>query len=448
MQQVYVAKVARLPFAAVDQVNAANFKNYLRKRLAASGKYSKEEIPKMIEEAAGAAKKFFEDLHNFEELTGLAIKAEYPPNEGSFAKIPAMDLALIALEAIFKDLILGPECVDVFRLGAVIAPKTDESWVHAAAKVIALKAGMRRANTFTEDKACSSGTMAVGLAYDAIAHHGADVAVACGVDKMSGVPDRLVRFGLTNPVEPGAGKLMVALADEVAQELGITREELDDYAFDSHERAKNWQGKHRFIVPVKVSYTLTIDRDEAVDKHPITRQLLARLPTYPQSEGENAPKCGVVTAGNSARYADSASAMLLTSRRGLRMLKLDALARVLAFAEVSGPEPKNFILKSEEAIGKCLMMEGLSWEKVGHFEVNEASSVGNRMIIKLHDIERDRMNRRGGAVAHGHAIGCTGCSLCVKSVDISLQDGDEYYVVATCDAVDEAAAILFENPYV
>ena len=325
----------------------------------------------------------------------------------------------------------------------MIAPKADESWVHAAAKVVALKAGMKRAHTFTEDKACSSGLMAIGLAYDAIAHNGADIAVASGIDKMSGVPDRLVRFGLTNPFD---GRLMAGLADEIAQEFGLTREELDDYAFESRERAKAYQGKHKFIVPVKVSDELAVDRDEEVDAHPVTRKLLSRLPAYPQSENENAPRCKLVTAGNSAAYADGGGAVILASKKGLKTLKLDAFAEVLAFAEASGASPKNFILKPEEAIAKCLTKAGLDWKDIGHFEVNEAFAVGNVLLMKDRGIERERMNRRGGAIAHGHAIGGTGASLVVKQVDQMEAENIKYAAVAACNAVDEATALLLKNP--
>ena len=398
-------------------------------------------LPTKFKEIAKRVKEI--DIPRLEAESGLKIKAEYPPNEGSFAKIPAMDLMLIVLEALFKNLGARPEHVDVFRLGSVIAPKADESWVHAAAKVVALKAGMKRAHTFTEDKACSSGLMAIGLAYDAIAHNGADIAVASGIDKMSGVPDRLVRFGLTNPFD---GRLMAGLADEIAQEFGLTREELDDYAFESRERAKAYQGKHKFIVPVKVSDELAVDRDEEVDAHPVTRKLLSRLPAYPQSENENAPRCKLVTAGNSAAYADGGGAVILASKKGLKTLKLDAFAEVLAFAEASGASPKNFILKPEEAIAKCLTKAGLDWKDIGHFEVNEAFAVGNVLLMKDRGIERERMNRRGGAIAHGHAIGGTGASLVVKQVDQMEAENIKYAAVAACNAVDEATALLLKNP--
>lgn len=442
MRKVYIAGAARTPFAAVDQVGAVNFRNYLRKKLIASGKHSREEIPKLVEEMALAAKKFLEEARGFEEMTGLTIKTEYPPNEGSFAKIPAMDLTTIVLNVLFKNLGAKPECVDVFRLGSVIVPKTDEGWVHAAAKVIALKSGMKNADSDTLDKACSSGLEAIGLAYEMIANCGAHIAVACGVDKMSGVPDRLVRLGLTNPFD---GKLMAGLVDKVAQEFGLTREALDDYAFGSRERAYFNQTKHKFIVPIGNSNGI-VDYDEEVYAHPVTRKLLSRLPTYPESEEENAPRCKLVTAGNSAAYADGCGAVILADREGLRVLKSQSLAEIMAFARASGGEPKDFILKPEEAIERCLVKTGLEWKDLGHIEDNEAFAVGNVLLMNRRSIERERMNRRGGAIAHGHAIGCTGCSLTVKSIDIALQDGDKYYVVAACNAVDEATALLLKNP--
>ncbi|MDO8522730.1 MAG: beta-ketoacyl synthase N-terminal-like domain-containing protein [bacterium] len=449
MAQVYVAKVVRLPFAAVEQVGKLNFKNYLMKKLLKSGKVAKEDLSKAAAEMMSAANKFLNEAREFEEMTGLSINAEYPPNEGHFSEIPAAELALIMIDALFKDFGQDSarvrELVDVFNLGTVISHKTEKPAAHAFAKVIALRSGMKRAHSLTEDKACSSGLKAIGLAFDAVANHGAEFAVAGGVEKMSGVPDSFVRLGLTDPF---SGKLMAGLADEVAKEQGLTRKELDDYAYGSYERAEAWQGKHRFIAPVRVSESLIVERDEEVDKYRVGtmfRKILSNLATYPESEKEGASRCGLVTPGNSAKYADGGGLVLLTNRDGLRKLKLDPLARVLAYAEASGSEPKNFILKPEEAIGKCLMMSGLSWKDIGHFGVNEAFGVGNVLLMKMHDIARDCMNRRGGAIARGHAIGGTLGGTPVIATDIALCGGDQYYVEGACNAVDEGTAMLFEN---
>jgi len=449
MKEVYVAFASHLPFGAVDQVGPHNFKNYLRKKAIASGKCGKDEIAKVVEEMYAAAMKFLSEVKEFETRTGLTIKTEYPPNEGSFMNTPAADLTLVMLEHLFaqyKGKYNLRELIDVFYLGSVISHKTDENAVHAFAKVIALRAGMNRAHAFTEDMACSSGLKGIGLAYDAIAHHGADFAIGGGVEKMSGVPDRLVRFGLTNPFD---GHLMAGLADKTATMFGLTREELDDFAFESRQRALLWQGKHRFIASVRVSDSLTVDRDEEVDAHQMPRKLFSKLPTYPVSEAADAEKCKMVTAGNSAAYADGGGLVVLASRDGLKKLGVSPLGKVLAYAEATGSDPKSFILKPKEAIGKALMMAGLKWKDVGHFEVNEAFAAGNVLLMKFHpEITRDKMNRHGGAVAHGHAIGGTGGSLVVKSVDISLTDSVKYYVVSLCHAVDSASAMLLENPNV
>src|SRR3989344_3746918 len=180
-KEVFVALVSRVPFGAVDQIGQHNFKSYLRKKAFISGKYGQDEIVKVVEDMHSSANKFLAELKELEARTGLTIRAEYPPNQGSFANFP-----------------------------------------------------------------------------------GADFAIGCGVEKMSGVPDRLVRGGLTNPFD---GHLMAGLADETGKIFGLTREELDDYAFESRRRALLWQGQHRFIAPVRVRDSLIVDRDEEVDMH-------------------------------------------------------------------------------------------------------------------------------------------------------------------------------------
>ena len=243
---------------------------------------------------------------------------------------------------------------------------------------------------------------------------------------------------------------MAGLADKVAKERGLTRKELDDYAYGSYERAIAWQGKHRFIAPVRLSDSLTVERDEEVDKYRVNemfRKAISNTPTYPESEEEGAPKCSLVSPLNSAKYASGGGLVLLTDEEGLEELKVDPLARVLGYFEASGSEPKHFILKPEEAIGDGLAALGLSWKDLDHIEDNAAFAAGPCLLMKERGIERNRMNRHGDAIAHGHAIGGTGGSLAVKAVDISLQDGDKYYAVAVCHAVDEGGAMFFENPY-
>ena len=231
-KEVFVALVSRVPFGAVDQIGQHNFKSYLRKKAFISGKYGQDEIVKVVEDMHSSANKFLAELKELEARTGLTIRAEYPPNQGSFANIPAADLALIALEHLFAQ--YGGKydlrgAIDSFYVGSVISHKTEENAVHAFAKVIALRAKMNRASALTLDMACSSGLKTIDLAYKDIAFHGADFAIGCGVEKMSGVPDRLVRGGLTNPFD---GHLMAGLADETGKIFGLTREELDDYAFE------------------------------------------------------------------------------------------------------------------------------------------------------------------------------------------------------------------------
>lgn len=421
MRDVYIVKVARLPFVSV-KVGVLQTKFH--------------EAAKRIREI---------DIPKLEAESGLRIKAELPPNASLYSGIPAQDLALILLQELFRDFPVGPEFVDVFRMGSVISHKTEEENLHAFAKVIGLRIGMARANTFTLDKACSSALMAIGDAYKAIKYGDADFAVAGGVEKMSDVPDRLVRFGLTNPFD---GRLMAALADETSKEWGLTREELDDYSFESCERARAWQGKHEFIVPVETKSRTIVELDEEVDRRTINRKVFARAPLYPQyAEMENSPKCEITSVANSAQYADGGGISFLASGRMVRKYNLPKLAKVKAFAEASGPEPKNFILRPEEAIQKVLDSEGLMWTDIGHIEDNEAFAAGPKLLMKIRSIERERMNRRGGAIAHGHAIGGTTGMLVAKAIDIMQSDKEKYGIVTACNAVDEAPAILLENPY-
>jgi len=421
--EVYVVGVAGIPFVAIDV-------GVLPSKL-------KETAKRVIEV----------DIPRLEAESGLKIKAEYPFNKSSYSGIAARDLALVALEALFKNVpAIAPERVDVFRIGSVICHKTEEINMHAFAKVVALRAGMKRADSETKDKACSSALAAAGEAYRMIKNGDADFAVAGGIEKMCDVSDRLVRLGLTNPFD---GRLMAALANEVAGEFNLTREELDDYAYGSCRRAKEWQGKHRFIAPVQTLNGTIIQFDERVERRAVDRKAFAKAQRYPQyADKEDSPKCDVVTWLNSAQYAGGGGFVFLASGKMVKKHNLSKLARILAFSVASGGEPKNFILKPEEAIQKCLDATGLHWNDIGHIEDNEAFSVGPVLLMLLHHIERERMNRGGGAISHGHAIGGTTGRLLVKDIDIMERDKEKYTVVTACNAVDEAPAMFLVNPYV
>ncbi len=421
-REVYVAKVARLPFVSV-KVGVLSTKFH--------------EAAKRVREI---------DIPRLEAESGLKIMAELPPNTSSYSGLSAQDLALIMLEGLLKKSGVRPKHIDVLRLGSVIAHKTDERNWHAFAKVVALRAEMKQVyDAFTEDDACSSGLKAIGLAYNAVAHEGADFAIGGGVEKMCDVPDRLVRFGLTNPFD---GRLMAALADEVAKDYGLTREELDDYAFESCERARAWQGKHRFIIPVRrLTDGAFVERDEEVENRPKDRRVFARAPLYPQyADRADSPKCDRVTVANSGQYASGGGIVLLASKKGMKLLKLTAMAKILAFAETGESEPKNFIFRPGEAINEVLGKCELGWEDLDHIENNEAFVVGSVLLMKKHNLHRDKINSRGGATAHGHAIGGTGGSLVVKQVDQMNAEGMKRAAVSVCHAVDGATAMLFENP--
>ena len=422
MREVNVVALSRLPFVSVEVGT----------------------LPTKFHEAAKRVKEI--DIPKLEAESGLVIKAEYPPNKSLYSGISAHDLALAALKELFRNFNIDPERVEEFILGSVISHKIDENAIHAFAKVIALRAGMKNASALTLDKACSSALMAIGLAYDAVRHGDAEFVIAGGVEKMDDVPDRLVRFGLTNPFD---GRLMAALADEIAVEHGLTREELDDYAFDSCQRAASWQGRHRCVAPVKINDNLVVALDDKIERRAVPRKVFAKSVRYPQyAEREDSPKCEMVTPLNSAQYACGGGFVALASNKFAKEHGLVSLAKIRVFAKTSGATPKNFILKPEEVIQECLDAENLDWENIGHFEDNEAFAVGNVLLMKLHGVERERMNRRGGAISHGHSIGGTTGTLSVKAIDIMQTDGLQYGIVTACNAVDEAPAMLLENPNV
>lgn len=346
------------------------------------------------------------------------------------------NLSLQVLDALFKQTKIPKEAVEIFRLGSVVSLKSNDIG-QAPSKEIALRAGMVNASANIVEKACSSGLRAIWEAAASIKYEKAELAIGAGLDMMSNVPDEVNVKALTCPI---TGKLMSELSDLKSQELGLTREDYDRYAFESYERAKKHLNDYHlagYLAPIFLenSDAPFLNFDQNVTLREVTREWLFKLPTL--------PKCEITTAGNSSKKGDAFSCLVLSSYRFARSLRLKPLARLLAYEEHSGGDPKNFILEPVCAVRKAIDMTNLGWNDIGAFWINEAFPESPLNFMKS-GIPWEIVNPCGGAIAFGHALGATGAVLPLNAIVHARKNKIRYVVVSLCNAIDEATAAVFE----
>ncbi|MGE5701064.1 MAG: thiolase family protein [Clostridia bacterium] len=305
-------------------------------------------------------------------------------------------------------------------------------------------------------KACGSGLKAVTSAALAIAAGQEDVVIAGGVESMSNVPylvknrwgskfgnlemeDALLADGLICSLE---GEHMGVTAERLAVEYGISREEQDRFALESHQKAAQAIGQGKFtdeIVPIEIKSRKGVqlfDQDESV-RFDVNLDDLSKLPAVFQ-------KGGTVTAGNACPMNDGAAAVLLMSREKAEAEGLKPLLKVKAFAS-AGVEPNVMGIGPVPATRKVLEKAGLTLNDIGLIELNEAFAAQSLAVIKALELDPARVNVNGGAIALGHPVGATGAKLTVTLMNEMLRRNEKYGMVTLCMAGGMGLSVLYEN---
>jgi acetyl-CoA acyltransferase len=322
------------------------------------------------------------------------------------------------------------------------------------ARVASFRAGLPvTCSAMTINRFCSSGLQSIAMAVDRIRGGGAETIVAGGVESMSFVPMGGNKPSL-NPwlVEsyPGSYLSMGLTAERVAKHYGITREQMDEFALESHWKAVAAIAAGRFedeIVPVPVTNTGMdakgkMQRTESVfkvDEGPradTSLEALAKLkPVFHAS--------GTVTAGNASQMSDGAAAAVVMSAERAAQLGIPALGRLIAFA-TAGCDPEEMGIGPVFAVPKALKMAGLTLDDIGLIELNEALAAQALAVIKLLGIDPARVNVNGGAIALGHPLGCTGAKLTATLLREMPRRGVKYGMVTMCVGGGMGAAGIFE----
>ena len=306
----------------------------------------------------------------------------------------------------------------------------------------------------TVNRYCASGSEAIAIASAKIQAGMADCIIAGGTESMSYIP-----MGGYKPVpESDMAKSnpdyywgMGYTAEEVANQFKISREEQDQFSFESHQKALKANETGRFkdqIVPIPVEYNYldenqkmqTKKYDFSVDEGPrkdTSLEGLAKLrPVFANG--------GSVTAGNSSQMSDGAAFVIVMSEEMVKELGLEPEARLAAYA-AAGLEPRIMGMGPLYAVPKALKQAGLELKDIDLIELNEAFASQSVALKKELNLNPDILNVNGGAIALGHPLGCTGTKLTVQLLDEMKKRGNmKYGMVTMCVGTGQGAASIFE----
>lgn len=373
---------------------------------------------------------------------------------GILAELSPSDLGAHAMQAALVQAHLPAEALDLYVMGNVLRGGHGQLLPRQAA----LKAGIpATVNGYEIDMVCASGMMSVINAVTAIRSGEADIVLAGGMESMSqagfalahrarwgykalmGSPeslvDLMVQDGLSDPM---TGESMGIQTERVAAKYSLSRENLDEVALWSHQRAVNATQAGKFeaeIAPIEVKSKL-VTQDEGI-RPDTTLETLARLrPVFDAN--------GVLTAGNSSQISDGAAALILASSEAIERYGLTAIAKISGASWASGA-PWQFSQMPIEAIQKLLTKLEKTVAEIDLFENNEAFAVSNVMLHQTLKIPYEKLNIYGGAIALGHPIGASGDRILVTLINALKQQNQTSGIASICHGTGGATAIAVDR---
>ena len=383
-----------------------------------------------------------------------AVRTPIGKFSGTLTPLSAPEIGAVAVEAAVKRASIEPTSIDEILMGNVVQAGQGQ----APARQAGIKAGIPASvGATTVNKICGSGLKTVMLAAAMIAAGDGDIFVAGGMESMNNGPYLLrdARFGY----RLGNGDVVDAMvhdglwcsfedqhmgnaAEWIAREYGLTREELDEFAYQSHRKAIAAIDEGRFedeIVPVRIPQRRGEPTLFAVDETPrrdTSVEALARLRPAFQRDG-------IVTAGNSPGITDGAAATVVMSRAKADELGIKPLARIIAYDQAA-VEPLEIFTAPIFAVRKLLKKTHTSVADYDLFEVNEAFAAQMLADMRALGLPEEKVNVNGGAIALGHPIGCSGTRVLVTLIHALRQRGLTRGLTTLCLGGGEAVAMAIE----
>lgn len=322
------------------------------------------------------------------------------------------------------------------------------------ARYISLLALGKSVPGVTINRYCASGVEAIAMASAKIQAGMADCIIAGGTESMSMVPTTGWKMALNHSIAQENPDYYVGMgitAEQVAQQYKISREDQDEFSFQSHMKALAAQKDGKFddeIVPITVRETYF----DAASGKKKTKESIVSKDEGPRAGTSVAALAGLrpvfslggsVTAGNSSQTSDGAAFVIVMSERLMKELKLEPIAKMLSYA-VAGCEPRIMGIGPVYAIPKALDQAGLTLKDIDQIELNEAFAAQALAVVKELGIDRDKLNPNGGAIALGHALGSTGARLSVQLFNEMRRQKQKYGMVTACVGGGQGVAGIYE----
>lgn len=361
---------------------------------------------------------------------------------GQFASISAVELGTTVAKSAIEKGKVDPSLIDTVIFGQVLQAGIGQN----PARQVALNSGLPHTSTaLTVNEVCGSGLKSILLAAQAIRLGDAKIVLAGGMENMSLAPhllpnrfatkngnytmiDALFHDGLTDAF---SNEAMGITAENLVEKYGFTRQQLDEFAAQSQQKAYQAQQNGAFdkeITPIeltnkKTKQVVTINKDEFIRPETTVESLSSLRPAF--------KKDGVVTAGNSSGINDGASALILTTREVANTLNLPILATLTGYAE-AGVDPSIMGIGPVPAIEKLIQRTHIPLDRVDLFELNEAFAAQSLAVIKDLKINPEKVNVNGGAIALGHPIGASGARIVVTLIHALQQRQLQTGIASLC----------------
>ena len=376
-----------------------------------------------------------------------AVRTPLGRRNGKLSGWHPVDLAAHTLRALVDRNDIDPGLVDDVVMGVVM--QVGEQAL-CTGRNAALAAGFPDSVPGTSvDRQCGSSQQAIHFAAQGVMAGAYDVVIAAGVENMTRVPMGASMIAGQNPFGPKLRERYPHLvpqgisAEMIAEKWGLSREQLDAFALESHRRAARATDEGRFehqIVPVPVTTDdgeEMMARDEGIRPDTSLERLAALKPSFK-------PEGGVITAGNSSQITDGAAALLITSEEAATRLGLKPRARFHTFA-LAGSDPVLMLTAPMPATEKVLERGKLTLEDIDLVEINEAFA--SVVLAWEHDMKPDmsKVNVNGGAIALGHPLGCSGARLATTLLDELERTGGRYGLQTMCEGGGMANAMIVER---
>jgi len=377
---------------------------------------------------------------------------------GSLSSLSATQLGGLAIKgAVERVPEIKPEQVEEIIFGNVLSANLGQN----PARQCAISGGLTEGTVCTSvNKVCASGMKAIILGAQTIMTGNANIIVTGGTESMSNAPhylpvlrtgakygdqtlvDGVLKDGLTDAY--GKKEHMGLAAEECASDYSITREQQDDYAIKSYQKAQTATEAGLFkteIVPVEISGgrgkpTIKIEKDDEVKNLNIDK-LKAMRPAF-------MPNGGTVTAPNAAPLNDGASALVLVSEAKLKELGLKPLAKILGWGDAE-KAPSKFTTAPALAIPKAIKHAKVDASSIDAYEINEAFSVVALANMKILGLDAEKVNLHGGSVAIGHPLGCSGARIVTTLINVLREQKGRIGCAGICNGGGGGSAIVIES---